>query len=49
LAGGQTGPGSSAKEILEDSPAHLVIDQAKDRPVAFLKTPELGLNKLGAA
>ena len=44
LAGGQTGPGSSAKEILKDSPAHLVIDQAKDGLVAFLKTPELGLN-----
>jgi len=40
LAGGQTGLGSAAKEMLKDCPALLVNDNAKDRLVAFLKIPE---------
>ena len=40
LAGGQTGVGSSAKEILKDCPALVVNDRAKASLVAFLKTPE---------
>ena len=40
LAGGQTGIGSSAREILKEFPALVVDDEAKARIKSFLKTPE---------
>ncbi len=39
LAGGQTGIGSAAREILKDFPALIVEDDAKARIKSFLKTP----------